>query len=107
MAYDEQLVSRVRDVLVGEEGVVEKRMFGGLAFMIDGHLAVSASGRGGLLVRAGPTEVDALLEEPGVSRFRMRDRPMTGWLHVEGDAVADDEALQRWVGRGVGYARTL
>ena len=107
MAYDEHFVSRVRDALAGEEGVSEKRMFGGLAFMVDGRLAVSASGRGGLLVRADPTEVDALLEEPGVSRFRMRERPMTGWLHVDGDAVAEDAALERWVRRGTRYARTL
>ena len=107
MPYDEELVTRVRGVLVGEEGVTEKRMFGGLAFMVDGHLAVSASGRGGLLVRADPAEVDALLEEPGVSRFQMRGRPVTGWLHVEGDAVTDEAALQEWVRRGIGYARSL
>ena len=107
MPYDEEFVTRVRGVLVGEEGITEKRMFGGLAFMVDGHLAVSASGRGGLLVRADPAEVDALLAEPGVTRFQMRGRPMTGWLQVEGDAVTDEAALQRWVGRGVRYARSL
>ena len=107
MAYDESFVSRVRDALAGEDGISEKRMFGGLAFMVDGRLAVSASGRGGLLVRADPREVDALLDEPGVSRFRMRGRPTTGWLQVEDDALVEDAALQRWVARGVGYARTL
>jgi TfoX/Sxy family transcriptional regulator of competence genes len=107
MAYDEEFTARVRDVLGGEEGVTEKRMFGGHAFLVHGHLAVSASGRGGLLVRADPAEVDALLEEPGVERFQMRGRPMTGWLHVDDDAVAEDAALERWVGIGVGYARTL
>jgi hypothetical protein len=107
MAYDEELVVRVRDVLVGEEGVTEKRMFGGLAFLVDRRLAVSASGRGGLLVRADPAQVDSLLQEPGVTRFRMRGRPMTGWLHVDPAAVADEPALEHWVAVGVGYARTL
>jgi hypothetical protein len=107
MAYDEEFTARVRAVLTGEQGVTEKRMFGGLAFMVDGHLAVSASGRGGLLVRADPTQVESFLETPGVTRFRMRGRPMTGWLHVEPAAVEDDAALERWVGVGVGYARTL
>jgi TfoX/Sxy family transcriptional regulator of competence genes len=107
MAYDEAFSARVRDVLAGEEGITEKRMFGGLAFLVHGHLAVSASGRGGLLVRADPAEVDSLLDFPGVSRFEMRGRPMTGWLHVETDTVADDPALERWVRVGVGYARTL
>src|SRR3954451_7444884 len=102
MAYDEELTARVRDVLGGEEDVTERRMFGGLAFMVDGHLAVRARGRGGLLVRADPADVEALLEEAGVTRFRMRDRPMTGCLHVETDAVAEDAALERWVGVGVG-----
>ena len=107
MPYDEELVTRVRGVLVGEEGVTEKRMFGGLAFLVDGHLAVSASGRGGLLVRIDPGEREALLEQAGVEPFRMRGRPMTGWLHVSPDAVAERSALERWVATGVAYARTL
>lgn len=107
MAYDDAIATRVRDVLGGEEGVTEKRMFGGHAFMVAGHLAVSASGRGGLLVRADPGEVPALLAEPGVAPFHMRGRPVTGWLHVEPSAVEDDQALERWVQVGVTYARSL
>lgn len=107
MAYDEELTARVRDILVGEEGVTEKRMFGGHGFLVDGRLAVSASGRGGLMVRADPTSVDVLLAEPGVSPFQMRGRPMTGWLHVEPGAVVAEEALERWVGVGLAYARSL
>ncbi len=107
MPYDEEFTARVRAVLVGEEGVTEKRMFGGQAFMVGGHLAVSASGRGGLLVRADPADVETLLHEPGVTRFQMRGRPMTGWLHVDAAAVTDEASLERWVGVGTGYARTL
>ena len=107
MPHDDALAARVRDVVTGGEGVTEKRMFGGHAFLVDGHLAVSASSRGGLLVRADPGQVEAFLEEPGVTRFEMRGRPMKGWLHVTPEAVADEARLVRWVDVGVGYARTL
>jgi TfoX/Sxy family transcriptional regulator of competence genes len=107
MAYDEELAARVRDVLVGEPGITEKRMFGGLAFLVDGHMGVSASSRGGLLVRVAPERGEALLEEPGVAPFEMRGRPMTGWLHVSAAAVEEDDALVRWVGLGLSCARTL
>ena len=107
MAYDEALADRLRDVLRGEEGVTEKRMFGGLAFLVDGHLAVSASGRGGLLVRVEPDRTAALLEEAGVAPFEMRGRPMTGWVHVQPAAVEGQDALERWVHLGVSCARSL
>ena len=107
MAYDEQLAARVRDVVGGQGGVTEKRMFGGLAFLVDGHLAVSASGKGGLLVRVEPERTHALLEEPGVAPFEMRDRPMTGWLHVSTEAVQQQDALERWVALGLRCARAL
>ena len=107
MAYDEEFTARVREVLTEEEGVTEKRMFGGLAFLVHGHLAVSASGRGGLLVRIDPEQRETLLVEEGVEPFRMRGRPTTGWLHVAAGAVDDEQALRRWVATGVGYARTL
>ena len=107
MAYDEELTTRVRDVLAGVEDVTEKRMFGGLAFLVDGHLAVSVSGRGGLLVRIDPEQRETLLAQKGVEPFRMRGRPMTGWLHAAPAAVEDDEALTRWVTTGLDHARTL
>jgi TfoX/Sxy family transcriptional regulator of competence genes len=107
MAHDELLAARVRDVLTEEDDVTEKRMFGGLAFLVAGRLAVSASGQGGLLVRADPAQVDGFVEEPGVSRFEMHGRSMTGWLHVASEAVTDETELERWVRVGAGYARTL
>ena len=106
MAYDGELAARVRQVLAGEPGVTEKRMFGGLAFLVDGHLAVSASGKGGLLVRVDPAQQPALLREAGVEPFEMRGRPMAGWLHVAVGSVEDDSALSRWVRLGAGCART-
>jgi hypothetical protein len=107
MAYDESLAARIREHLAGEP-VSEKKMFGGLAFLLGGHLAVSASGQGGLLVRCDPADTAALLAESGVARMEMGGRgPMEGWLRVSADAVVDDEALERWVGRGLGYARSL
>jgi TfoX/Sxy family transcriptional regulator of competence genes len=107
VAYDVDLADRLRELLSGEPGVVEKRMFGGLAFMVDGHMAVSASGQGGLLLRVDPDRTDALVREPRASRFVMRGREADGWLRVDIDALATDEELGRWVRHGVGYARTL
>jgi hypothetical protein len=107
MAYDEELAARIRDLVAGEP-VVEKKMFGGLAFLLGGHMTVSASGQGGLLVRVPPEETDALLEEPGASPFQMSNRPpMDGWLRVAPEGVADDETLNRWVQRGLAHARSL
>ncbi len=82
-------------------------MFGGLAFLINGHMAVSASSKGGLLLRVQPEETESLIREPHVGRFEMRGREMDGWLRVDVEAVAGDEDLRRWVSRGVGYARSL
>jgi TfoX/Sxy family transcriptional regulator of competence genes len=107
MAYDEELAERLREQLAGCAGVSEKRMFGGLAFLIDGRLAVSASSRGGLLVRVEPARTAELVGEPHVRRFEMRGREMDGWLHVDADAVITDEQLARWAGLGVAYARSL
>jgi TfoX/Sxy family transcriptional regulator of competence genes len=105
MAYDEDLADRIRGAL-GKQPVVEKKMFGGLAFLVGGHMSVAASGQGGLMVRVDLTEAEALMQEPGAYEMEMRGRTMAGWLRVD-DAVLDDEALERWVGRGVGYARSL
>jgi len=102
VSYDEDLAHRIRALLGEEAGVTEKKMFGGLAFLVDGHMAVAASGQGGLMVRVDPAETEALLAEPGAAPFEMRGRPMDGWLRVTGDV-----ALDPWVERGVAFVRTL
>lgn len=107
MAYDEVLADRVREALAGEPGVTEKRMFGGLAFLVHGNMAVAASGEGGLMLRVDPAEGPGLVDEPDVSLVVMRGRAMDGWLRVATEAVRDDDALARWVGRGASYARSL
>jgi hypothetical protein len=107
MAYDKELADRIREVVRCERGLSEKQMFGGLAFMIDGRLAASASSHGGMLLRVDPAETEALLGEPFVERFEMRGRAMTGWIHVAREAVETDDALRSWVTRGVVYARSL
>jgi TfoX/Sxy family transcriptional regulator of competence genes len=107
MAYDEDLAARVRVLLAGEP-VTEKKMFGGLAFLVGGNMSVAASGQGGLLVRVEPGGTEALLAEPGAEEFDMGGRgPMKGWLRVSPEVLGDDETLGAWVSRGVGYARTL
>jgi TfoX/Sxy family transcriptional regulator of competence genes len=107
MAYDEELAQRIRELVAGEP-VLEKQMFGGLAFLLGGHMSVSASGRGGLLVRVPPEQTDDLLEEPGAEPFEMGGRgPMDGWLRVRPEAVTDDADLERWVERGLDFARSL
>ena len=107
MAYDEDLANRIRELLSDEPGVVEKKMFGGLAFLIGGHMSVSASGRGGLLLRCDPDETDALVAKPHAGPFEMRGRVMDGWLRVDAEGVKTKRELQRWVSRGVSYARSL
>lgn len=107
MAYDEELADRLREIVQGESGVSEKRMFGGLAFLINGNMAVSASGQGGLLLRVDPAETGSLVSEPQVRRFEMRGREMNGWLRVDPQAIETDGELRRWVAHGVAYARSL
>ncbi|MGI8506509.1 MAG: TfoX/Sxy family protein [Solirubrobacteraceae bacterium] len=107
MAYDEDLANRIRELVLIEPGVGEKRMFGGLAFLIDGNLAVSASGQGGLLLRVDPAQTDALLSKPHAHPFEMRGRVMTGWLRVDVDGLRTKRQLERWVSRGVAHARSL
>jgi hypothetical protein len=82
-------------------------MFGGLAFLVDGTMAVSASGQGGLLLRIDPDRAESLVSPPHVRRFEMRGREMDGWLRVDAESVATDEGLRRWVDHGVAYARSL
>jgi hypothetical protein len=107
MAYDEDMAARIRDILAQERGLSEKRMFGGLAFLLDGHMAVAVSGQGGLLLRIDPARSDELVADPHVGRMVMRGREMDGWLLVEPAVVDTAERLTQWVGLGVAYVRTL
>ncbi len=107
MAYDEDLANRIRELIAADPGVTEKKMFGGLAFLVGGNMAVAASGQGGLLVRVDPDETDALLAKPHAAPFEMRGRAMQGWLRVDGAGVRTKRQLEPWVRRGVAYARSL
>src|SRR5690242_4387415 len=103
MAYDEELADRIRSLVAAEDGVTEQKMFGGLAFLVDGNMAVAASGQGGILVRVDPDDSARLVETTSAEEMVMRGRAMAGWLRVE---PAVDE-LPQWVERGVSYARSL
>jgi TfoX/Sxy family transcriptional regulator of competence genes len=107
MAYDEDLANRIRELIAAQDGLTEKKMFGGLAFMINGNMAVSASGQGGLLLRVDPEQTDELLGKPHAEPFVMRGRAMHGWMRVDPEGVKDKRSLQRWVTRCVEYARSL
>jgi TfoX N-terminal domain len=107
MAYDEDLANRIRELLADEPGVTEKAMFGGLAFLLGGHMAIAASGQDGALVRVDPEETDALMAEPHAGPMEMRGRAMRGWLRVAPEGVASVRELEPWVRRGVDYARSL
>jgi hypothetical protein len=107
MAYDEDLANRIRELLAAESGVTEKKMFGGLAFLIGGHMAVAASGQGGLMVRVDPEETDKLASKPHAGPFEMRGRAMQGWLRVGDEGVRTKRQLEPWVKRGVAYVRSL
>src|SRR5256886_8586826 len=107
MAYDEDLANRIRELVSGERGLTEKKMFGGLAFLINGNMAVSASGQGGLLLRVDPAQTETLVSKPHAQRFVMRGRAMDGWLRVDPEGVRTKRQLEPWVKRGVEYARSL
>jgi hypothetical protein len=110
VAYDEDLANGIRESLGSLDSlppVVEKKMFGGLAFLIGGNMAVAASGQGGLLLRCDPAETERLLGEPHAARFEMRGRAMDGWLRIAPEGVAEQSALDRWVAVGAAYARSL
>ena len=107
MAYDEQLAERIRDLVSGEPGLTEKKMFGGLAFLVGGNMAVGASGQGGLLVRVDPAESDALVEASPARPMEMRGRTMRGWLRLDAEDVETSDELATWVERGVSFARSL
>jgi hypothetical protein len=107
VAYDEELAERIRALLTDEPGLTEKRMFGGLAFLIGGNMAISASGQGGVMVRVDPAESEALLTTTNASLVEMRGRQMAGWMRVDPPDVRTRPQLAKWVGIGVAYARTL
>lgn len=112
MAYDEVLAARIRELVDGDDRldgheVVEKKMFGGLAFLVGGNMAVAASGQGGLMVRVGAADGEHLAATTSAEPMEMRGRAMTGWLRVAPDAVDADADLATWVGRGTTFAATL
>jgi TfoX/Sxy family transcriptional regulator of competence genes len=107
MAYDEELAERIRALLGNRAGLTEKKMFGGLGFMIGGNMAIAASGQGGILVRVDPGESDDLVATTPAEPMEMRGRQMAGWLRVGTAEIADDAALGEWVERGAAYAGSL
>lgn len=107
MAYDEELAGRIRELLSDEPALTEQRMFGGLAFLIAGNMAVAASGQGGLLVRIEPDQSEMLVASTGAQAMEMRGRPMRGWLRVPREDLGTAAALGRWVSIGQEYARSL
>ena len=107
MTYDQDLANRIRELMAGETGVTEKKMFGGLAFLIGGNMAVAASGQGGLMVRCDPEDTDKLVTKPHARRFEMRGREMDGWLRVDDEGVKTKRQLEPWVKTGAAYARSL
>ena len=107
MAYDEELADRIRALLGDRAGLKEQKMFGGLAFLIGGNMAIAASGQGGILVRVDPAQSDDLVATTPAETMEMRGRQMPGWLRVGQADVAEDTALAEWVERGAGYAGSL
>jgi TfoX/Sxy family transcriptional regulator of competence genes len=105
--HDEDLADRIRELMADEPGYGEKRMFGGLAFLVEGKMAVAASGRGGLMARVDPDDAPSLLERDGVKPFEMKGRPVRGWVRVDAGGVRTKRQLEPWVARGVAVARSL
>ena len=107
MAYDEELADRIRELLGGEAELTEKKMFGGLAFLIRGNMAVAASGQGGVLVRVDPAESEKMVATTNARLMEMRGRQMQGWLRFDPGDVRTRRQLAKWVGLGAAYARSL
>jgi TfoX/Sxy family transcriptional regulator of competence genes len=107
MAYEEELAGRIRELIAGQPGLTEKRMFGGLAFLIAGNMSVAASGQGGLLVRVDPAESEALVASSRARPMEMRGRQMQGWLRIDSEDLRTKRELANWVERGVAFARSL
>jgi TfoX/Sxy family transcriptional regulator of competence genes len=106
MAYDEDLANRIRELIARDPDVTEKRMFGGLAFLIGGRMAVAASREGGIMVRIDPDQTDTLLAKPHTRPFEMRGRELDGWLRVDPEGLKTKRQLEPWVKRGVAHARS-
>jgi TfoX N-terminal domain len=107
MAYDGELAGRIRELVAGESDLTEQAMFGGLAFMVGGNMAIAASGQGGALVRTDPRQTDELVATTDAHSFEMRGRPMRGWLRVAPEHLRTPEQLARWVALGTTHARSL
>ena|SRR5919106_3687570 len=107
MAYDEELAERIRDFTEGDRAITEQKMFGGLAFLVKGHMAVAASGQGGILVRVDPDQSESLVSKTKAFPMVMRGREMHGWLRVDAEHVRTKPQLSKWVQRGLDYARSL
>jgi len=107
VAYDEDLADRIRELIAGAPGLSEQRMFGGLAFLIGGNMAIAASGQGGVLVRVDPAKMDRLLATTAARPFEMRGRPMRGWLRIAPEHIRTKRQLSRWVELGTSSARSL
>jgi TfoX/Sxy family transcriptional regulator of competence genes len=107
VAYDEQLAERIRELGAAEPALTEKKMFGGLAFLVNGNMAVAASGQGGLLVRVDPSASDRLVAESPARPMEMRGREMPGWLRLDSDDLRAESELAKWVERGLAFARSL
>jgi TfoX/Sxy family transcriptional regulator of competence genes len=107
VAYDEELANRLRDLLADEDAITEKKMFGGLAFLLHGNMCVSASGQGGLLARIDPDDTEAALARPHVSLMEMGKRTMAGWVRVAPEGLRTKRELAAWVKRSVAFAKTL
>ena len=107
MAYDQELAERIRRLIGSDPDLTQKKMFGGLAFLIRGNMAIAASGQGGAMVRVDPRQSAALVAGSAASVMEMRGRPVPGWLHVSSGDLRTDDDLTAWVDRGTGYARSL
>jgi TfoX/Sxy family transcriptional regulator of competence genes len=107
VAYDDDLARRIRELLSDHRGVTEQRMFGGLAFLVAGNMAIAASGQGGALVRVGPDQADRLVETTSAEMAVMRGRPMRGWLRVESADLRTKRQLERWVKLSTAFASSL
>jgi TfoX/Sxy family transcriptional regulator of competence genes len=107
VAYDEELAARIRALVAGEPSLTEKKMFGGLAFLVGGNMAIAASGQGGVLVRVDPEQSDTLVGTTDAYVMEMRGRSMAGWLRVDPEHLRADRELAKWVGLGTAYARSL